>query len=131
MTKRAAIALLAITVFASPASARTVRLSMVSVPNACRLHHGLCITPKREKIGVLQTGLVELSVQTSQTLDTVEETDTCQNIAMFTLTLQYEFFAQYTIQSKGFTGACYAKFSGTANGQKVGPAKFKLIVVSN
>jgi hypothetical protein len=108
--------------------ANTIRtVQLVRADSHCR--HNLCVEPRREKIRPGIKGEVTVFTEDKRNLDTVMETDTCQSLATFSLVGQQEFSAQYQFQAVGPEGVCFAKFSGTSSGQKLGPVKFKVIVV--
>jgi hypothetical protein len=131
MIKQAALAVLGsltVSILATPVAARTVRVSMLLSPDVhCR--RVLCAEPKREKIHPGIKGEVTVFTEDKRNLDTVMETDDCQSLATFSLVGLQQFSAQYQFQAVGPAGVCYARFTGTSNGQKLGPVKFKVIVV--
>ena len=133
MIKQTALTLFAgLAVLSSPAMARITRTVAVIAPSGeCKFHNGLCAAPHRLKVAQNSYSGVSVGVPTSHTLDTVTESDNCRGLVSFTLRILEGSFAQYRITSppSGTTGVCHAKFKGTSEGHKVGPAKLTVTVI--
>lgn len=131
-----ASAILLVPSFAVVSAAAKQPLITVSATHSnageCHFKHGLCVHPRHVKFYQGFSAPATVQVPASEALTFVRETDNCQGMA--TLQLQYDegSYSFWTINGvqNGPTGTCYAKFTGTANGnQKVGPAKLRITIL--
>ena len=113
------------------ASTSRSELAKVAPDHACKYARGLCVRPKHSKMKNGESATILVAVPVNEQIESMQETDTCQGFATFTLAYIQENISYWNVQTDASAqpGTCTAKFTGVASGKNVGPAKYKLTVI--